>query len=379
MDAVLTPEQRERRDRCRAFAEQHVAPEAARWDREQQIPEATLRALGRDRWFGAAWPENLGGLGWDTVSFGLLHEAIGRHDSALAGFLTIQSMVGLAVNKWGSPGQKEQWLPRLARGETLASFALTEPAAGSDFAGFTTELVPRASGGYCLRGEKKWVSGSQSSDVFLVFARCEGQSAACLVPRGAPGFTVDPIRELMGFRAAGLGRLTFADVPVSSDAIVGRIGFAFSHVAPTGLHYGRLSTTCSALGLLRGCVEESARYASKRTIAGHPEADLGMIQTLLARPVADLEAAQCLCWSACAAEDRHSPDAYRQAFIAKYFTSRAAVRAASDAVQVHGAAGVHESSPVSRFYRAAKIMELIEGTTQIHEAVIAQELVKAYR
>lgn len=376
MEAVLTPAQRERRAHARAFAARTLRPAAADWDRQQRIPGDILQELGRQGFFGATLPEAAGGGGWDAVSFGLLHEAIGREDSAVAGFLTIQAMVAMALNKWGSPAQRERWLPGLARGETLGSFALTEPGAGSDLAGLRTALVPDGGGGFRLRGEKKWVSGAQHSHLFLVFAQSDGGPAACLVPRGAPGFRIEPIRELMGFRAAGLGRLSFEDVPVAAADLVGKAGFGFSHVAPVGLHYGRLSTACSAAGLLRGCAEESAAQAARRDIGGHPAADLGMVQTLIARQAADAEAAQWLCWSACAAEDRRDPEAYLRAFVAKYFASRAAVRAASDAVQVHGAAGVHESAPVSRYYRAAKIMEIIEGTTQVHEAVIARACVR---
>ncbi|HVY68889.1 MAG TPA: acyl-CoA dehydrogenase family protein, partial [Verrucomicrobiae bacterium] len=149
-------------------------------------------------------------------------------------------------------------------------------------------------------------------------------------------------------------------------------GFALSHVAPVGLHYGRLSTACSALGLLRACVEESSGHAGARKARGMRVGDFGMIQSMIARMGADLEAARLLCWSACQAEQEHLPEAYHRAFIAKYFTSRAVVRAAADAVQILGAAGCHESSPVARCYRGAKIMEIIEGTTQVHEVVLAQ-------
>jgi alkylation response protein AidB-like acyl-CoA dehydrogenase len=138
------------------------------------------------------------------------------------------------------------------------------------------------------------------------------------------------------------------------------------------LHFGRLSTACSALGLLRGCVEESTAYASTRRIQGVPAGDLGMIRSLLARMGADLAAARALCYDACQATQDQLPEAIESALVAKYFVSRAAVRAASDAVQVHGAAGCHEASAVSRYYRDAKIMEIIEGTTQIHEELLGK-------
>jgi alkylation response protein AidB-like acyl-CoA dehydrogenase len=179
----------------------------------------------------------------------------------------------------------------------------------------------------------------------------------------------------MGFRAAGLARLRFHDVLVPASNIVGKPGFAFSHVVPVGLHYGRISTACAALGLLRGCFEESTDYAASRKVNGQV-IGLGMIQSMIAKMGADLEAAKLLCWSACRAEDDHLPEMFMSACIAKYFTSQAVVRAASDAVQIRGASGCHESSPVARFYRGAKIMEIIEGTTQVHECILGKDFVK---
>jgi alkylation response protein AidB-like acyl-CoA dehydrogenase len=180
---------------------------------------------------------------------------------------------------------------------------------------------------------------------------------------------------MMGFRAAGLAELRFDDVKVPSANLVGKSGFALSHVAPVGLHYGRISTACSALGLLRGCFEESIAYAATRKIGNNGVGGIGMIQSLIARMGTDLEAGTLLCHSACRAEDDHHPDAFEKTLMAKYFTSTAVVRAASDAVQIMGALGCHGSSPVSRYYRDAKIMEIIEGTTQIHEHILGKMFV----
>jgi alkylation response protein AidB-like acyl-CoA dehydrogenase len=226
-----------------------------------------------------------------------------------------------------------------------------------------------------LNGSKKWISCGQFAAVFLVFGTLGNRSVACLVPRDSPGLHVEPITDLLGFRAAGLAQLHFDDVPVPAANVVGKAGFALSHVAPVGLHYGRISTACSALGLLRGCFEESVAYASRRKIGDTTVGDLGMVRSLIARMGTDLEAGRFLCHSACRAEDEHRPEAFERSLVAKYFTSRAVVRAASDAVQILGAAGCHGSSAVSRYYRDAKIMEIIEGTTQIHEDVLGKMFV----
>jgi alkylation response protein AidB-like acyl-CoA dehydrogenase len=285
--------------------------------------------------------------------------------------LTVQAMVSMALLKWGTKEQKRRWLPPLAKGEMIGAFALTEPAAGSDIQALATRLTPEGDH-FILNGGKKWISCAQFAGVFLVFGKLEQRSMACLVPRDSSGLRVEPIDDLMGFRAAGLAEIHFDDVEVPSANLVGKPGFALSHVAPVGLHYGRISTACSAAGLLRGCFEESIAHAATRKIGDERAGDMGMIRSLIARMGSDLEAGSLLCHNACRAEDEHLPEVFEKTLIAKYFTSRAAVRAASDAVQIRGASGCHASSPVSRYYRDAKIMEIIEGTTQIHEALLGK-------
>ena len=377
MKTLLTDAQAARYAEFQAFAAESVAPFAADWDRDQRIPLDAVRQLGAAGYLGSLVPKAHGGQGWDVVTFGLLNEALGRADSAYTGIVTVQAMVAMPLLKWGTPAQRDRWLGPLARGEIVGAIALTEPSGGSDLAAMQTQIRRSADGRQLLlSGEKKWVTSSQMAEIFLVFGQCDGQSVACLVPRGTPGFTIEPIQDLLGFRAAGLAKLTFREVVLPAENLVGKPGFAVSHVAPEGLHFGRLSTACSALGLLRGCVEESAGYAAQRRVGGQLLREVGMIQTLLARMGADCAAAELLCWSACRAQDERRPEKFRQAFTAKYFASQAAVRAAGDAVQILGAAGVHESSPVARYFRNCKIMEIVEGTSQIHERVLSQEIVQ---
>ena len=374
MKTLLTDAQAGRYAEFQAFAAESVAPFAAAWDRAEQIPAAAVQQLAATGYLGALVPEEYGGPGWDVVTFGLLNEALGRADSAYTGMITVQAMIAMALLKWGSPLQRDRWLRPLARGEIMGAIALTEAAGGSDLSSLALEFRRSADGSqFILSGEKRWVTSSQMAGIFLVFGKADGQSVAGLVPRESPGFEIEPIQDLMGFRAAGLAKLTFRDVVIPAEYLVGKPGFAVSHVAPEALHFGRISTACSALGLLRGCLEESAGYAARRRVGKRALREMGMIQTQLARMGSDWEAAQLLCWIACRSQDERRPEKFRQAFTAKYFTSRAAVRAASDAVQIFGAAGIHESNPVARFYRNCKIMEIIEGTSQIHERVLSQE------
>jgi alkylation response protein AidB-like acyl-CoA dehydrogenase len=370
MQYLLTEQQKVRHGDFKAFVNQNVEPFAEQWDRQQKIPESVISMLAKSGYLGCSLPPQYGGQGWDAVTFGLLNEALGRGFSSLTGVLTVQAMVSMSLLKWGSAEQKQKWLPLLAKGEIIGAFALTEPGAGSDLKSLMTEFTPSQGGVFVLNGAKKWITSAQFASLFLVFGNLGDRSLACLVPRETSGLEVEPIHDLMGFRAAGLAKLAFKNVEVPPANVVGKPGFALSHVAPVGLHYGRISTACSALGLLRGCFEESVAWAATRRIGDQRLGDIGMIRSLIAEMGTDLEAGSFLCHSACWAADENLPEAFEKAVMAKYFTSRAAVRAASDAVQIRGAAGCHGSSPVSRFYRDAKIMEIIEGTTQIHEHLL---------
>jgi alkylation response protein AidB-like acyl-CoA dehydrogenase len=374
MRHLLTDQQEVRHKNFKAFVTLNVEPVAEQWDREQRIPDSVISLLAKSGYLGCSLPPHYGGQGWDTVTFGLLNEALGRGSSALTGVLTVQAMVSIPLLKWGTKAQKEKWLPPLAKGEMIGAFALTEPSAGSDIQSLATGFIAEGDH-FILNGHKKWISCAQIADVFLVFGKLDQRPTACLVPRDTPGLRVEPIRDMMGFRAAGLAELHFHDVEVPSANLVGKPGFALSHVAPIGLQYGRISTAWSGLGLLRGCFEESIAHAATRKIGNNTVGDIGMIRSLIAKMGTDLEAGSFLCHSACRAEDDHLPEVFEKTLMAKYFTSRAAVRAASDAIQIRGASGCHGSSPVSRYYRDAKIMEIIEGTTQIHEDILGKMFV----
>ena len=367
----LTEAQRTRQEEFSTFARLEVAPFAADWDRDQRIPGSVVQKLARSGYLGCSIPGEFGGQGWDLVTFGLLNETLGRFCSALTDVLTVQTMVSSTLLKWGSAEQRRTWLRPLAEGRITASFALTEPAAGSAVQAIATALAPSGDG-FVLNGTKKWISWAQFADVMLVFGKLGERSVACIVPRESAGLSIEPIRDLMGFRAAGLAELHFDNVWIPAANLVGKPGFALSHVAQHGLHFARLSAACSALGLLRGCFEESTAYAAERRIDGTPAGDLGMIRTLIARMGTDLSAARALCYDACQAAQERLPEAIESVLVAKYFASRAAVRAASDAVQIHGAAGCHGSAAVSRYYRDAKVLEIIEGTTQVHEEILGK-------
>jgi len=375
MISLLTNEQKKRYEEFKEFIKANVEPYAAKWDYNQEMPDDFLSLLGSRGYLGSNIPVEFGGKGWDFVTFGLLNEAVGRGISSLTDLLTIQAMVSSSLLKWGSSEQKGKWLKPLAKGEIIGAFLLTEPNVGSAIQ-FLETKINKHGDKYILNGRKKWTSYGQKADLFLVFGKDEDKSVACLLSKDTPGLQISPIKNMMGFRAAHMAQLKFNDIEIPESDIVGKPGFALSHVASIGLHYGRISTSCSALGLLRACFEESVIYSSQRKIGSKFVGDEGMIRTLIARMGTDLHAGSLLCYSACKAEDEHTPDVYEKVQMAKYFTSKAVVKAASDAVQIQGANGCHESSNVARYYRDSKIMEIIEGTTQIHERMLGKTFVE---
>ena len=375
MISLLTKNQKERYEEFKEFIQNNVEPYAAKWDSNEEMPDDFLSLFGKSGYLGSNIPTKFGGKGWDFVTFGLLNEAVGRGISSLTDLLTIQAMVSMTLIKWGTAEQKSKWLEPMATGEVIGAYALTEPNVGSAVQSLETKINKKGEK-YILNGCKKWTSYGEKADLFLIFGKDEDKSIACLLPKDTPGLEISPIKNMMGFKAAHMAQLNFNDIEIPADDIVGKPGFAFSHIAPIGLHYGRISTSCSASGLLRACFEESIVYASSRKIGRKFVGDEGMIRTLIARMGTDLQAASLLCYTACKAEDEHTPDVYEKVQMAKYFASRAVVKAASDAVQIHGAKGCHESSPVARYYRDAKIMEIIEGTTQVHERMLGRSFVE---
>lgn len=377
MQYFLTEVQRERQREFREFAARHVAPHAAEWDREQRISDAVVRSVANAGYLGSTLPVECGGQGWDAVTFGLLNEAFGRSSAALTDLLTVQAMVSMTLSKWGTEAQKSRWLPPLARGETIGAYALTEPGGGSDLQALQTRFTPDGAGGYRLNGQKTWISYGQIAGLFLVIGYADSQPLAGLVPRESAGVTIEPIMGMLGYRAAGLARVTFRDVDIPAADLVGKPGFALNYIVPIGMLYGRISTACSAWGLLRGCFEEASHRAATRQIRSGTIGDLGMMRSLIARMGTDLQAAGWLCLAACRATDERLPEAFTQTLMAKYFSSRAAVRGAADALQIWSAAGCHEDAAVSRFYRDAKILEIIEGTTQIHEDLLGRSFINA--
>ncbi len=369
----LSPEQRAARRAFRAFADEHVVPHAARWDREGRVDPEAVDALRRRGWLGALLPPEVGGGGMDALTYGLLSEEIGRGCSSLRSLLTVHEMSTLALARWGSRELKEELLPSLARGERLAAFALTEPEVGSDAKSVRT-TARKGSGGqqgdWVLDGRKRWITYGMTADLFLLFARHADGVAAFVVPADAPGLARRPITDVVGTRAAALAELELDGCRVPERHLVGRAGFGFTHVAATALDQGRYSVAWGAVGIAQACLEATREHTAVREQFGKPLAEHQLVQRKLTDMTVETRAARLLCCRAGHLRRQGDPAAVAETLLAKYFASGAAVRAALDAVQLHGARGLSSEYPLERYLRDAKVTEIIEGSTEVLQALI---------
>lgn len=374
---LLAPPGDQVRDRAaaRAFVDTHITPHANGFERAGAVPEDLLDRIGAAGLWAPFLPVEDGGAGIDMVTLGELHEEVGRGCSSVRSLLTVHTMVSWTVRRWGTAAQRERWAGVLARGEALGAFCLSEPEAGSDAAGISTRAVP-AGGGWVLDGVKKWITGGQRADVFLVFAKTDASIGAFLVPRDTPGVEVRPIPEILGTRASMLAEVSFRGVRLDGDALVGPSGFTAGMVLTGTLDLGRYSVACGSVGIIQACLDACADYTSRRRVGGELLRTMPLIQAKVSDMVTDVRAARMLCAEAGRLKDAGEASTLMATWVAKYFASTAAARHASEAVQIHGANGCGDDYPVARLYRDAKVMEIIEGSNEVQRMTIAGE---AYR
>jgi glutaryl-CoA dehydrogenase (non-decarboxylating) len=377
MEMGLTQEQRRAQASFRRFASDEIAPYAEEADRGERFLLEVLRKIGQSGYLGSILPREWGGRGLDMITYGLLHEEIGKSCSSARSLITVHDMVALAILKWGSERQRKRLLPALARGEIVGAFAVSEPHVGSDAKNIET-TADRSNGSYILNGTKKWITSGQIADIFLVLTRCEDSPTAILVERGRPGFSAEPISGLLGLRASMIAQLNFRQCEIPQENLIGREGFGLMSVALTALGLGRYSVAWGCVGIAQACLDACVRYASQRQQFGALLKEHQLIQEMIAEMTTNLKAARLLCYQVGRLKDEGDPREITETFVAKYFASRIAMRAAVDAVQIHGANGCAGEYPVQRYLRDAKVMEIIEGSHQISQLVIAKSAFQEY-
>lgn len=371
MEIELNAQQLQAQQAYNAFADEEIAPFADDWDRQEKVPASIIEKLAKEGYLGAIIAEEYGGQGVDAITFGLLCEAIGRASASLLSLITVHGMVCQSIAKWGSKAQRSHWLPKLATGEKIGAFGLTEPNIGSDAKGVET-VATASDDTYILNGKKQWISFGQVANLFLIAAQCNDKATTFLVERDTPGFATEAITGMLGFRSAMLAKIVIDDCTIPAENIVGKEGFGFSHVANTALDHGRYCVAWGCLGLAQACLDASLSYTTTRKQFGALLKGHQLIQQMIAEMITNIKAARLLCYHAGFLKDKGDLALIMETSIAKYFTSTAVVKIASDAVQIHGANGCGDGYPVQRYFRDAKIMEIIEGSSQMQQVIIAK-------
>ncbi len=374
MDLALTDEQLAFRQVAREWLDATVVPHRRDWDRAEQVDISIIRGLGEMGFLGLTIPEEYGGIGGDYITYAMAMEELGRADSSVRGIVSVSNgLVGKPILGFGTEEQKQRWLPRIASGESLGCFGLTEAETGSDAGGLSTRAV-RDGSDYVIDGQKMFITNGTWADVCLVFARTGGPGpkgiSAFLVRTDSPGFVRTEIKGKLGLRGQATAQLAFDAVRVPADALLGQEGQGFT-IAMAALDKGRVSVAAGCVGIIAGCLESAREYAVQRTQFGRPIASFQLVQEMIADIAVDADAARLLTWRAADLIERHLPFTV-EASKAKLFASEAAVRAANLAVQVFGGYGYIDDYPAQKYLRDARVMTLYEGTSQVQKLLIGR-------
>ena len=380
MELTLPESHRALQASLREFCEEKVKPFARAWDHQERFPAEVVKELGELGALGILVSEEFGGAGMDSLAVAVAVEEVARFDGSLA--LTVASHNGLGTSHlrvFGSDAQRRRYLPKLASGEWLGAWGLTEPGSGSDAAGMKTTAVRRGDR-WVLNGTKMFITQGTVGQVFVVLALTEPDRrqkgiTAFILERGMPGFSQRPIHGKLGMRSSDTGELVMENVEVEDTQRLGELGMGFVNTLQI-LDRGRITIGALSLGLARGALEESLAYARERKAFGKPIADYEAIRWMLADIKTELEAARLLVHRAATLADAGRPFT-REASIAKLFASEVANRACNKAVQIHGGYGYTREFPVERYLRDAKLCEIGEGTSEVQRTVISRELLKA--
>ena len=380
MNFALTPEQQEVRALAREFAEREVAPVIHHFDEIQEFPHEIMAKLAGTGLMGALVPEEYGGAALDYVSYALAVEELNRVDASVG--ITMWAHNSLCTNHialFGSPEQKTAYLPRLARGEVLGAWGLTEPGSGSDAAAMRSRAVPEGDH-FVLNGSKAFITNAGVAEIVVVMAvtdpaRGNKGISAFILERGTPGFTAGKPYRKLGLHASNTAELHLDNVHVPATALCGGRDMGFVNTMQV-LEGGRIAMAAMAVGIAQGALDEALKYMKQRSAFGKTLAELNGLQGMIADIGTEVEAARLLTLRAAVLKDAGRP-AKIAASMAKVFASEVAMKAATKSLQIHGGAGYITEFPIERIFRDAKLTEIGEGTSEIQRMVIARDILGA--
>lgn len=374
---ILTEEHQMIRDALRAFSQERLAPNAARWDKEHYFPKAELKELAALGAFGVAVPERLGGAGLDYVSLALVLEEIAAGDGGTSTIISVNNCPVCSIGMmYANDAQKERWLRPLAQGEMLGAFALTEPHTGSDASALRTTAT-REGEHYVINGAKQFITSGKYADVAIVMAvtdKAAGKKgiSAFWVPTDTPGYVVAGLEQKMGQHSSDTAQIVFDNCRIPRENRIGEEGQGYK-IALSGLEGGRIGIASQSVGMARAAFEAALSYAKDRESFGKPIFEHQSVQFKLSEMATQIEAARQLILHAAAMKDAGLP-CLKEAAMAKLFASEMAERVCSDAIQVHGGYGYVSDFPVERIYRDVRVCQIYEGTSDIQKILIARAL-----
>ena len=382
MDIVFSEQADQLAATARAIADEHVRPNAARYDKAQEYNHDAARAVAEAGLLKTFVPTAYGGAGAGVLALARVTEELAKADSGFGVAFAVNALGSFPIILGGTEEQKQEWLPQIAKGEKMVAFCLSEKYAGSDAQGLSVTAVEDGDD-YVINGEKKWTTNGGVADIYSVFAVTDPSSksrriSAIVVEKGTPGFEVKKVEDKMGIRCVPVVETHFDNVRVPKRNLIGgRAGMGFKHAMAT-LDHARPGVAAQAVGAAQGALDLAVCYANRRKQFGAPISSHQMVQKMLADMATETEAARWLVYRAAAGIDAAPTNASNSklAAMAKCFATDTAMKVATDAVQVFGGYGFMEDYPVAKFFRDAKILQIYEGTNQVQRMVVSRHLIR---
>ncbi len=378
---AFSPEHDDLRSWARDFANREIAPVAERIDRTDEYPRELTKKMGDYGLLGLGIPKEYGGLGLDLISSVVVAEEIAKVSLSAGLIIGVQNgLVAYPISEFGTKEQKEKYLPRLAKGDIIGSYGLTEPGAGSDAANIQTKAEKTPNGSYKISGSKIWISQGLLADVVVLFTRtgsaADGAAGmtAFVVDKGTPGFKVGGKLEVIGMRGTGTAELVFNDCTVPGTNMLGSLGDGFL-IAMAVLNQGRIGAAAAALGLASAALEASISYSKKRVLFDRPLEKFESIRFLIADMATRIEASRLLTYRAAYVRDK-GEEFVKEASMAKVFSTETAVWVCERAIQIHGGIGLSKLLPLERYLRDAKILDIVEGTSEVQRWILSREILQ---
>lgn len=379
MDFDLDDQQQMIQKMAREFTEKEIKPVASTFDEEAVFPAELVKQLGDLGFMGMMVPEELGGAGLDCVSYAIAVEEISRGDASIGVTMSVNnSLACQPILDYGTDEQKQKYLPDLAGGAKLGAYSITEPEAGSDAGNVQTTAVLHGDH-YIVNGTKVFVTNGGKADIIILFASTDKEAkakgiSAFIIEKGMPGFSAGKKENKMGMRGSDTSELIFEDCKVPKENLLGKEGQGF-RIALATLDGGRIGIAAQAVGIGQACLEAAVQYSKERKQFGRPICEFQAIQWILANMATELDAARYLTYRAAFVKEKGKRFS-KEAAQAKLFASEMAVKAAIDAVQVHGGYGYIKEYDVERYFRDSKLTEIYEGTSEVQRLVIAASLLR---